>query len=216
MPYHKMTPDLQYQHLVDKKKSASEEVELAGEDLQSLNKESLNGFDTYYDKILFYSAGAFSFSLALVNVITEQSKVEALTKISFILPNIFWLYGSWICYLAVCILIIWNKKLHAVYTGFYGMGRYTEKLKNLRNAEAALLSSPLTQVVSVTNSENAIKELTKDAKMIADKEKENKQKAEHFYKLKMRVANAAELLALTATALLLLGSILITQTFIWE
>jgi len=215
MAYHDMTPELEYKHLENEKTSASESVQSAAEDLKYLNKESLKGFDVYYDKILFYSAGAFSFTLALVNIVAQQERVAALTKSSLLIPNVFWLYGSWVCYLIVCALIIWNKKLHAFYLQLEGLGRYTEKVSDLCKAEAALFSSPLTQIVSVTGSQDATEKLLENAAMIEKKAKENTGKAESQYKLKTRIALIAELLALAATMLLLLGSILITQTFIW-
>lgn len=216
MPYLDMTPELKYKHLEDERKSASENVKSAASDLEYLNKESLKGFNEYYDKILFYSASAFSFTLVLVNIVAQQDKVGALTKSSFIIPNVFWLYTSWVCYLFVCVLIIWNKKLHAVYLGFVGMGRYAEKVKDLRNTEVALLSLPNAQIFSATGSTDAIDNLTKNADMVKGKEKENKEKADFYYERKMRIASISEYLALLATVLLLLFSIFVTQTFLWD
>lgn len=216
MPYRNMTPEIKYKHLESERNSAIDSVKSAASDLEYLNKESLKGFDNYYDKILFYSAGAFSFTLALVNIVAQQDKVGALTKSSFIIPNVFWLYASWVCYLFVCALIIWNKKLHAVYLGFVGMGRYAEKVKDLRKTEVALLSFPTVQLFSATGSTDAIEKLTENAQMIKSKEKENKEKADFYYKLKMRIATISECLALIATALLMLFSILVTQAFIWN
>lgn len=215
MPYQDMTPQLEYQHLVEAKDSASTAVQSAAKDVEFLNKESLKGFDTYYDKILFYSAGAFSFTLALVNIVAQQGKVVALTKSSFYIPNVFWLYVSWVCYLLVCALIIWNKKLHALYLGYVGMGRYAEKVKELRKAEVALLSSPLSTILSVTGSTDAVENLAKNAEEIEEKEKENKSGESFYYKLKMLIGTVCEVLVLVATALLLFASVLITQTFIW-
>lgn len=216
MTYRDLTPELKYKHLEDERKAASKSVESAASDLEYLNKESLKEFNEYYDKILFYSAGAFSFTLALVNIVAQQDKVGALTKISFLVPNVYWLYTSWVCYLFVCIFIIWNKKLHAVYLGFVGMGRYAEKVKDLRNAEVAILSLPDAQIFSVTGSTDAVDNLTKNSDMIKGKEKENKDNADFYYKWKMRIASACEYLAILATALLLLFSIFVTQTFIWD
>src|SRR3989338_894947 len=87
MPYRNMTPEIKYKHLESERNSAIDSVKSAASDLEYLNKESLKGFDNYYDKILFYSAGAFSFTLALVNIVAQQDKVGALTKSSFIIPN---------------------------------------------------------------------------------------------------------------------------------
>lgn len=215
MQYRDMTPDLEHKHLEGERKAANESLKSAASVLDYLNKESLKGFGEYYDKILFYSAGAFSFTLALVNIVAQQDKIGALTKNSFIIPNVFWLYASWFCYLIVCGLIIWNKKLHAIYLGFVGMGHYTEKMKDLRKAEVALISLPNAQIFSVTGSTDALDKLTENAEMIGSKEKENKEKADFYYKWKMRIASVSECLALLATTLLLFFSILVTQTFLW-
>jgi Mn2+/Fe2+ NRAMP family transporter len=90
------------------------------------------------------------------------------------------------------------------------------KFKDVRKAQAAMLSFEHTTIVSVTGSQDAVETLTKDAGEIEKKEKENKLQSERYYKLKMRLATVAEVLALLATGLLFFASILITQTFIWD
>ncbi len=214
--YRTVTPEIEHQHLVDDNESANANMTAAAKDAERLRDESMRVFTDYYDKILFYSAGAFSFTLALVNLVSQSGKILALTKISVYVPNVYFLYLSWVCYLTTCVLIICARKLHAIYLGYAGMAYYAEKVKDFRLTQANLVSSPIAQIFSVTGFTNAAEKLSEDAKMIEKQEIKNKEKAELFYKLKMTLSNLSEILALLATILLLIFSIFVTQGFLWN
>jgi hypothetical protein len=216
MQYHDMTPEYAQQHLSQELEKASKAVTSAASDLRELNAESLKEFRDYYDKILFYSAGSFSFTLALVNIVALQEINTALTKSSLLFfPNIYLLYFSWVCYILACVLVIASKKLHAYYLPSIGMSIYAEKTRKLREAEAAVLSHESAQIVSVTGDTNAVESLLENAEMIQGKEQENAVDADFYYKWKMRVATFAEVCSVVATIALAVAAIVITQTYIW-
>jgi len=97
---------------------------------QQINSEHRQLLTNYYDKIIFYSAGAFSFTLALVGLVIEN-KVPALRASGFLFANVFWLYFSWGLFLLAGIFALVAKKIDAYQLANAGMSEYDDKRKNV-------------------------------------------------------------------------------------
>jgi hypothetical protein len=96
--------------LDDKFKSYS----AASKQNEELSDESRKTYNKYLDSILLYSAGSFSFTVALIGLVIGD-KAKALAHIGFFLPNIYWLYVSWILFALTCFLILVSKRFRSKY-----------------------------------------------------------------------------------------------------
>ncbi len=117
-------PQIGYHNLQFKQ----QRLNTAGRQNEDINREHRLILNTYYDKILFYSAGAFSFTLALIGLVVED-RTQALAKVGFLFPNVYWLYASWVLFLLAGILALLSRKLDAYYISNFGMTLYTEAYK---------------------------------------------------------------------------------------
>ena len=95
---------------------------------EELSDESRNIYADYYNKILLYSAGTFSFITTLIGfVLPDRSNL--LAKVGFFIPNIYWLYISMFLFLLAGFSVLLSKRFDAEYTRNFGMKNYFEKLK---------------------------------------------------------------------------------------
>jgi len=193
---------------------AYKDLKIAAEQNQELHDESRKIFAELYDKILLYSAGAFSFSATLIGLVVSN-KIEALSKVGFIFHNIYWLYGSMSCFLLVCFLVLLAKRFDAEYTAVVGMVNYIDKSKA---KEESLITALNTMSILITKGGTKESELTTA--------RENIKKYEMAYlsnsKIKTRAYNImyyahllTEMVVMVATFLLLFFVIQLSQAIIW-
>lgn len=196
-------------------KNASRDLAKSGEKREELNEESLRIFNDFYDKILFYSAGAFSFSLALIGLVVKD-KTQALVNIGFIFPNVYWLYLSLLMYLLVCTLVLLSKRFDAHYIGSFGAHYYTKSFSRYEKANIDWLSSHSNQVL-IKNS-NLDQEI-KTSKINLSNSEEAEVRMENQFKmyffLKKMCHLGSELLTLVATSTLFFFFVQLIQTIIW-
>lgn len=197
-------------------KNARDSLQLASQQNQELSKESRQLYDIFYDKILLYSAGAFSFSVALIGLVVGD-RITALAKIGFLFSNVFWLYGSLTLYLITCVLILLSRRFDAAYAAQFGMNLYCEKKKKEQEAMLAKLQNYPGEVM-VSNNGNREEEIgtcqSNIEKLGIAAEKNAKDRDRSFF-LKRACHKIAEVSVLMATLLLLFFTIQLTQAMIW-
>ena len=101
---------------------------MAGKQNEQLTDESRSIYSEYYNKILLYSAGAFSFNTTLIGLVLSN-KPKILAKVGIFVPNIYWMYLSMCLFLLAGAAVLVAKRLDAQYTGSFGMRNYLDKLK---------------------------------------------------------------------------------------
>lgn len=187
----------------------------ASQNMEKMNFESRSLVSKYLDGILFYSAGGFSFTVALIGLISE-SKIQSLAHIGIIFPNIYWLYGCWLFFISACIFSLLSRKLDSYYTGYFGSENYTEAYMNFEKAAYDYMCKyPDTiHFVKPLNEQKKIYEY--NIKLLEEANKKNKKSKDFWYRI-MRIANiSAEICALLGVILLMLFSIQLTQSLIWK
>lgn len=197
-------------------KSAQDSLDLAGEQNQELSKESRRLYDEFYDKILLYSAGAFSFSVALIGLVVGD-RIAALAKVSLIFPNVYWLYVSLTAYLVTCALVLMARRFDAAYAAYFGMHLYCDKKLKEQEARLAKLKNYLGKVL-VTGGGTREGEIQKCSANITELEKavaKNVRGRDSSYNLKRICHRTTEITVSLATLLLLLFTIQLTQAMIW-
>lgn len=197
-------------------KSAQESLALADKQNQELSEESRKQYDVYYDKVLLYSAGAFSFCITLIGLVLSN-KAVAMAKIGLWIPNIFWLYISLGLYLITCSLILVARRADAAYSGAFGMHNWTEKKKAEQEARKAFLNTHRGQV-SVTNGGNEDSEIVlcdENIQRLISAVKKNKQDRDFHYNLKFWCHRIAEITVIIATLLLFFFTIQMMQAIVW-
>lgn len=194
---------------------ATKDLASANQQRKELSDESRNIFDDFYDKILFYSAGAFSFSVALIGLVLKD-KAVALAHVAFIIPNIFWLYISMFLYLMVCGLVLLAKKFDALYAGSIGAYFYLKKLERYEKANIDFHKSHQGQVrVKNSSTEQEITTAASNLEKAESAKVKTDKQTKLYYRLKRICHWGAELLVFIATSLLFLFFIQLMQTTIW-
>lgn len=120
-----LAQEADYNELVAKQNA----YKLAAEQNQEANRESRKILADYYDKILFYSASIFSFTVALVST-SLVNKSEALSKVGFLFHNVYWLYLSWTLLISACVCVLLSKRFDSAYVGYFGMANCDKKRKD--------------------------------------------------------------------------------------
>lgn len=103
---------------------ARSEFKAAQTQLHDTNVESRKAYSDFYDKILAYSAAAFSFSVALIGLALDNGKKEFLSQVIYHLPLIKWLYVSMVFYLLSCFAVLFSKIMNATYVSAFGKRHY--------------------------------------------------------------------------------------------
>lgn len=180
-----------------------------------LANESREIYDAYYDKILLYSAGAFSFSLALIGLVVRDN-TEALAHTGFLFPNIYWLYGSLFLYLIVCGLILISKRFDALYTAAIGTYFYVKNRLSFEKASIDFHKSYFGNVlVKNSSSEQEIKTSKDNLEKLKVAKAKTDRDSNQYHNLKRFSHLGAELLASVATILLFFFFVQIIQATIW-
>jgi len=196
--------------------NAKKSLDLASKQNQDLAQESRQIYDKFYDKILLYSAGAFSFSVALVGLVVAD-RIAALSKIGLFLPNVYWMYLSLGGYLITCSLVLLAKRFDAAYVAQFGMHLYCEKKKKEQEAfldkfenypGEVLVTEGGTREEEIEKCKENITKLTYGVTL-------NSTKRDRSYKLKRICHVTSEISVVVATTLLLLFTIQLTQAMIW-
>jgi hypothetical protein len=193
---------------------AYKDQKLAAEQNQELHDESRKIFAELYDKILLYSAGAFSFSATLIGLVVSN-KIDALSKVGFIFHNVYWLYGSMSSFLLVCFLVLLSKRFDAEYTAVVGMVNYIDKSKA---KEESLIKALNKMSILITKGGTKESELTTARENISKYEVaylSNSKLKNRSYLIMYYSHLAAEIMVLTGTLLLLLFVIQLSQAIIW-
>lgn len=203
-------PQVGYHNLQGKQQDLTN----AGKHNEDINKEHRERLNTYYDKILFYSAGAFSFTLALIGLVVEN-RTPALAKIGFLFPNVYWLYSSWVCFLLAGIFVLLSRKLDAYYIANFGMAHYTEAYKDYVIEELAFVQQNPTQILMSKSFEEYKKTSDSNLQKLTRASKESKDKERFFYKTTRIISTASEISAGGGIILLLFFGVQLTQAIIW-
>lgn len=203
-------PQVDYHNLQGKQ----EKLTNAGKQNEDINKEHRERLNTYYDKILFYSAGAFSFTLALIGLVVEN-RTPALAKVGLLLPNVYWLYGSWICFLLAGIFVLLSRKLDAYYIANFGMAHYTEAYKSYVMEELDFVRQNPTQVLMSESYDEYKKTSDSNLQKLTKANKENKDKEKFFYRTMRFTSLASELAAGIGIILLFFFGVQLTQAIVW-
>lgn len=195
---------------------AQKSLKLASEQNQELSKESRQLYDVFYDKILLYSAGAFSFSVALIGLVAGD-RISSLAKIGFIFPNVYWLYFSLATYLITCAMVLLARRFDASYVAQFGMHLYCDKKKKEQEAMLEKLNNYPGEV-AVTHGgtrKGEIKTCQDNITKLDNAAKKNATGRDRSYLFKRICHQIAEITVIAATVLLLFFTIQLTQAMIW-
>ncbi len=194
--------------------NSSQDLTKSGHKREELVEESRRIFDDYYNKIMFYSAGAFSFSLALISLVVKD-KTQALAHIGFIFANVYWLYSSLFLYLVVCALVLLSKRFDAYYLGSFGANYYAESLSKYEKANIDWLMSHANVLVKNSDSIQEINTAKVNLSRSEKAEKEMKKQFEMYYRLKRLCHYGSELFVSMATILLFIFFVQLIQETVW-
>lgn len=203
-------PQIDYHNLQSKQQN----LNTAGRQNEDINKEHRLILNTYYDKILFYSAGAFSFTLALIGLVVED-RTQALAKIGFYFPNVYWLYLSWTFFISAGVLALLSRKLDAYYIANFGMTHYTEAYKEYIEEETAFVQKNPNQLLMSQTFEEYKKVGENNLKKLMEANKLNKNKESFFYKSMRLTSVGSEISVVVGIALLFFFGVQITQSIVW-
>ena len=198
-------------------RSSQEALSLAAKQNQDLANQSRGQFDIFYDKILLYSAGAFSFSVALVGLVVGD-RINALAKAGFLYPNIYWLYLSLGGYLITCAMVLLSRRFDALYLGHFGMANYCKRKREQQEAIHQKLQNSQSNEILVTKGgtrESEIEICKSNIQKLRNAEHKNANARDREQFLKRLCHQIAELIVVVATILLLFFTIQLTQAMIW-
>lgn len=197
-------------------KTAQDSLQLASEQNQKLSNESRELFDVFYDKLLLYSAGAFSFSVALIGLVVGD-RIGALGKVGYLYPNIYWLYASLTLYLLTCVLVLLARRFDAIYVANFGMHLYCGKKKvEQETVLAKLMRYPGQVLISHGRTRQGEIQMCKDnINKLSKAETENMRRRDRAYFWKTTSHRVCEITVLLATILLLFFTVQLTQAMIW-
>jgi len=181
---------------------------------EEVNKEHRGALASYIDKILFYSAATFSFSLALLNLVLSN-RIDALRSVGFIIPNIEWLYLSWVLYLISCIAALLNKKFDAYYVANFGMENWTLHQSKFTLLMSNFVKSYPGKIVVEQGVEQYIELGDKNLETLKNAIVENRKKKLLFYNLTRLSFNICEYGALLATLSLFIFAMQLAQKIVW-
>lgn len=189
---------------------------LAQKQRQDINDETRKKLSDYYEKILIFSAGSFSFAITLVSLVVNN-KTTALAEIGFWFPNVYWMYFSSIFFLLSCGLVLLSKRMEAYYIESFGLVNYLKKYVELENTKIKIYPI-LKEKIIFTGLSDAVKEV-QTAKANLDKLlpafDKNKVLQDRYFRFMVLFRNASEWLALSGAALLLFFSIQLIQAIVW-
>lgn len=210
-----MDTHIKQQSQIDDINSAQKSLTKAGRDNETLNNEHRRGLEKYIDKILFYSASVFSFSLALLNIAGE-SKTPYLSQVGLLIPNVYWLYASWFLYLVSCISALLNKKLDAYYLSNYGMANWLNHKLALENKVSDFVQSYPNQIVVEQGIAKYTQISSTNRKKYNFAIKRSKRNETIFYMMSRFFFVLCELSALSATITLFIFAIQLSQAVVWR
>ncbi|PIZ47971.1 hypothetical protein CO180_02930 [candidate division WWE3 bacterium CG_4_9_14_3_um_filter_41_6] len=182
----------------------------------NISELSRSIFSDLYDKTLVYSAGAFSFSLALIGLVLQDNKA-GLTFVGFFLPNIYWLYISLFAYLLTMFLVLISKKFDAIYLGYFGMGHYAGKLAEFEKANIGFIKVHEGALLMTGGTEDSAVETSNHNSDVASRAaKKNTKKSDLYYSLMRGCEISAEMCAFFASILLFIFFWQLTQSVVWN
>jgi len=183
---------------------------------EELSDESRNIYADYYNKILLYSAGAFSFITTLIGFVLPD-KPSLLAKVSFFLPNIYWLYISMSFFLLAGFSVLLSKRFDAEYTRNFGMRNYLEKLKIKEETMLKMMQKHDHKFLITKNGspQQEIDTANKNIPKIDKGLKESKQQQEFSYKAMHFFHITSEWFSFIATIVLFIFVIILSQTIVW-
>jgi hypothetical protein len=197
--------------LDDKFKSYS----AASKQNEELSDESRKTYNKYLDSILLYSAGSFSFTVALIGLVIGD-KAKALAHIGFFLPNIYWLYVSWILFALTCFLILVSKRFRSKYIGHFGMANYVAKYKDYEEAQLKTVREQNGNAYFEKSQEEFEKTKRHNIALLTEVMNNQNKKRDFSYNI-MRICHSiAEISTMAGLIFLLLFSIQLGQAIVWQ
>ena len=187
----------------------------SAQDTEKINLEHRSLLSRYMDGILLYSAGAFSFTVALIGLV-DSSRIGALARIGFLVPNIYWLYTCWLFFLGACISVLLSRRFDAYYTMYYGLQRYTAAYKYLEEVRLTFTQKYPENILFVSPQEEQDKKTQHNINVLEDANNKNKKGSDLWYKV-MRISDwSAEICVAIGVVTLMIFSTQLSQSLIWK
>lgn len=208
-----MTPQEQYLADEHEMKTAMQALHQADIERAKSSDETRKGLAEYYDKLLLYSAGAFSFQITLLQFVPDK---HLLAKIgSFGQPNIFIMYGSLFFYLLTAGLILLSKKLDTHYVNANASENYREKLLKDKQAKIAFFTKYPSQIIVQDGVENQLEAYRTDITKIEQIIDKDRRGSAFYFKLTGILNTVVEFTVIVATILLFVFAVELSQTLVW-
>ena len=104
----------------------AKDYSFASKQNQELNDEHKKILSKFYEHIALYSAGAIPFTTTILGFVLP-SNASALGTETLIIPNIVFLYISWLGFGTAFVASILSKRFDAYYISAFGFANYTKK-----------------------------------------------------------------------------------------
>lgn len=196
-------------------KNKVESYNLANRQNQELNEEHRRILTKFYDNIALYSAGAISFSTTIIGLVLANYPQSLSSKV-LLLPNISYLYVSWLAFAIAFTTALLSKRVDAYYLSAFGFAHWTKRYYEMLEKQGELmLKTPHRFVVEDGTLEESLKIDRSNIQKLkqAHVTNENKSKKYYFYmQICHRLAESAATLGLI---FLLLFAVVLTQAVVF-
>lgn len=194
-------------------KSAAEALNIADRSRADSSTETRKGLAEYYDKILLYSAGAFSFQVTLLQFVPDK---HVLAHVGILgQPNAYVMYASLLLYLVTAASILLAKKLDTYYVNANASEHYRDKFIKDREAKIAFFSKYPGQIIVQGGVDNQLATYKSDITKVKDIIAKDKRDSKFYYKLMIWTHNFLEVTVILATVLLYVFAIELAQSLVW-
>jgi len=177
------------------------------------SQESRKILKDYYDKILFYSAGAFSFLVALLQIVPNKHVLSSVGILG--IPNVFLMYTSMTCYIISGVLVLLSRRFDAYYISFNSLENYCKKLLEERESKLVIFQKYPETVEVHGGVENQILSIKSDIKLVREMLPKNVKGNKLWYNLMKWTGYTTEFFAIIATIIMLLFTVQLSQSLVW-
>jgi len=207
-----------FQQQADKKELDAKYVSYnnASKQNQELNDEHKKILSKFYEHIALYSAGAITFSTTMLGFVLPNNST-ALATINFYLPNIIFLYISWLGFGIAFVTAILYKRFDAYYLSAFGFTNYTKRYREYLETELSFIEKYKGKFMFTGGTEQGVMGVDQNnANKLSKAHRTNKKTMDLNFKLMQWCVNLALVGAGVGVVALIFFSFLLTQTIVFS